>query len=149
MAAPDEPAAARPRPDPTPDTQGYWDGARDHRLVLQRCLACRAYRHDPRPMCPECHSLDFEWAPASGRGTVYSYAIVHQLLHRFWADRVPYNVVLVELEEGIRIISNLVDCPNESIYIGMPVGVVFEDLPPELGLPLFRPLASAGAAGTR
>ncbi len=146
MTASNEPAATRPRPDPTPDTQGYWEGARNHRLVLQRCLECRAYRHDPRPMCPECHALEFEWAPASGRGTIYSYAIVHQLLHPFWADQVPYNVVLVELEEGIRIVSNLIDCPNDSIRIGMPVCVVFEDLSSELSLPLFRPAATPDPA---
>lgn len=93
-------------------------------------------------MCPECHSLAFEWAPVSGRGTVYTFAIVTQPLHAHWADQVPYNVVLVELEEGIRIVSNLVDCPNESIYIGMPVTVVFEDVSDEISLPLFKPLSS-------
>jgi uncharacterized OB-fold protein len=99
-------------------------------------------------MCPECHSLEFEWAPVSGRGTIYSYAIVHQLLHPFWADQVPYNVVLVELEEGIRIVSNLVDCPHEAIRIGMPVSVVFEDISRELSLPLFRPLSTASPPRT-
>jgi hypothetical protein len=91
-------------------------------------------------MCPECHSLSFEWAPVSGRGTVYTYAIVTQKLHPYWADRMPYNVVLVELEEGIRIVSNLVDCPNESIRIGMPVTVVFEDVSDEISLPMFKPV---------
>lgn len=134
------PGAQRPRPKLERDTRGFWDGLRNHQLVIQRCLECKAFRHHPRPMCPECHSLKFEWAPVSGRGTVYTYAIVTQLLHPYWADRMPYNVVLVELEEGIRIVSNLVDCPNESIYIGMPVSVVFEDVSDEISLPIFKPL---------
>jgi uncharacterized OB-fold protein len=73
---------------------------------------------------------------------VYTYALVTQLLHPYWEGDVPYNVVLVELEEGIRIVSNLVDCPNESIRIGMPVSVVFEDVSSELSLPLFKPLST-------
>jgi len=93
-------------------------------------------------MCPECHSLEFEWAPVSGRGTVYTYTIVTHPLHPHWTDKVPYNVVLVELEEGIRIVSNLVDCPNESIEIGMPVSVVFEDVSDEISLPFFKPIPS-------
>jgi len=93
-------------------------------------------------MCPECHSLECEWVPASGRGTIYTYALVNQLLHPFWEGKLPYNVVLVELEEGIRIVSNLIDCPNESIQIGMPVTVVFEDVSSEISLPLFKPLSS-------
>ena len=139
MTSPNGPLPQRPRPDLTADTKGYWEAARNHQLALQRCLECKTFRHDPRPMCPECFSLDSEWAPVSGRGTVYSYAIVNQLLHPYWTDEVPYNVVLIELEEGIRIVSNLVDCPNESIEIGMPVSVVFEDLSSEIALPLFRP----------
>jgi hypothetical protein len=90
-------------------------------------------------MCPECHSLDFAWAPMSGRGTVYTYAIVNQPLHPFWSGRTPYNVVLVELEEGVRIVSNLVDCPNDLVRIGMPVTVVWEDVTDEISLPMFKP----------
>ena len=142
MASSNQLEAPRPRPDPSRDTKGYWEGAKNHQLVLQRCLGCKAFRHHPRQMCPECHSLEYEWAPASGRGTIYTFAIVNQVLHPFWADKAPYNVVLVELEEGIRIVSNLVDCPNESIHIGMPVTVVFEDVSREISLPLFKPLST-------
>ena len=140
MTSPGGHKAPRPRPKLERDTRGYWEALRKHQLVIQRCLECQAFRHHPRPMCPECHSLKFEWAPVSGRGTVYTYAIVTQPLHPHWADRTPYNVVLVELEEGIRIVSSLVDCPNESIQIGMPVTVVFEDVSDEISLPMFKPL---------
>lgn len=134
--------ALRPQPDPTPETKGYWEAAKNHELAIQRCVECKTFRHHPRPMCPECFSLESEWEPVSGRGTVYSYAIVNQFLHPHWSDSVPYNVVLVELEEGIRIVSNLVDCPNESIEIGMPVTVVFEEISSEITLPLFTPVSS-------
>ena len=142
MVASNEPRARRPRPAPSRDTAGYWEAAKNHQLALQRCVECKAFRHYPRPMCPECHSLECEWVPASGRGTIYTYALVNQLLHPFWEGKLPYNVVLVELEEGIRIVSNLIDCPNESIQIGMPVTVVFEDVSSEISLPLFKPLSS-------
>lgn len=141
MTPPGAAEVSRPCPKLERDTRGYWECLRNHQLVIQRCLECRAFRHHPRPMCPECHSLEFEWARVSGRGTIYSYAIVTQPLHRFWTDRVPYNVVLVELEEGVRIVSSVVDCPNEAITIGMPVSVVFEDVSSEISLPMFRPVA--------
>jgi len=141
VSAPEDERAPRPRPKLERDSRGYWEALRKHQLVVQRCLECRTFRHHPRPMCPACHSLEFEWARVCGRGTVYSYAIVTQNLHPHWTGRVPYNVVLVELEEGVRMVSNLVDCPNESIYIGMPVTVTFEDLSEEISLPLFRPAA--------
>ena len=133
--------APRPLPEVTRDTRGFWEGLRKHQLVLQRCLGCKAFRHHPRPMCPDCHSLEFEWAPVCGRGSVYTFAIVTQPLHPHWADDVPYNVVLVELEEGVRIVSNLVDCPHEAIHIGMTVTVAFEDVSDEISLPVFKRLS--------
>lgn len=136
MATKSELEPVRPRPDLTPDTEGYWRSARNHQLAIQRCSDCKSFRHNPRPMCPECHSLAFEWAPVSGRGTIYSYIIADRVLHPYWKE--PYNVVLIELEEGIRIISNLIDCPNEAVEIGMQVKVVFEDVSDEISLPMFK-----------
>ena len=137
------PNVRRPVPKLERDTHGYWEHLRRHELVIQRCTRCRTYRHHPRPMCPECHSLEFEWARMSGRGTIYTYAIVTQPLHPFWAGKTPYNVVLVELEEGVRIVSNLVDCPNDLIRIGMPVTVVWEDVSEEISLPMFKPVSAS------
>jgi len=139
MTSERKPNVRRPVPKLERDTHGYWQHLRRHELVIQRCTQCGTYRHHPRPMCPECHSLDFAWAPMSGRGTVYTYAIVNQPLHPFWSGRTPYNVVLVELEEGVRIVSNLVDCPNDLVRIGMPVTVVWEDVTDEISLPMFKP----------
>ena len=120
------------------ETKAYWDGAKAHELLLRKCRACGQYHFYPRDFCPSCFSFDVEWVKASGRGTVYSVTICHLAAARF-EDAVPYNLVLVELEEGVRMMSNIVDCPNEEITIGMKVEVTFDDVTPEVTLPKFRP----------
>jgi len=127
-----------PVPVPNPDNQGFWDSCRQHELRLQRCLSCGAWRHQPRPMCPECHSLDYEWARASGRGTVYTFTVVHGPTLPVFQERAPYNVVVVRLAEGPYMVSNLIDCPVEDIRIGMSVEVVFDDVSETVSLPKFR-----------
>jgi uncharacterized OB-fold protein len=115
---------------------GFWEGVKEHQLVFQRCKECSTWVHPPRPACPKCRSLEKEWAPSSGKGTVYSF--VTYLESPSPSFKVPYSVVLVELEEGIRLVSNMVDIKPEEIYIGMPVEVVFDDITEELTLPKFR-----------
>ena len=90
----------------TPDTQFFWDGVREQRLLIQRCDGCGALRHPPRPMCPRCHSLEWDTIEASGRGTVFSFVMPHHPPLP-WFDG-PYVVALVELEEGTRLVTNLV-----------------------------------------
>lgn len=119
------------------ETKTYWDGAKAHRLIIRKCRACGQYHFYPRDFCPSCFSFDVEWVKASGRGTVYSVTICHVPAQGF-KDVVPYNLVLVELEEGPRMMSNIVDCPNDDITIGMAVEVVFDDVTPEVTLPKFR-----------
>lgn len=133
-----ESAFAIPRPVANFDNAGFWDGCRQHELRLQRCRACRAYRHQPRPMCPQCNSLEYEWMRASGRGTVYTFTIVHGPTLPAFQRNAPYNVVVVQLEEGPFMVSNLVDCAAEHIRIGMAVEVVFEDVTETISLPKFR-----------
>lgn len=128
-----------PYPVPNPDNEGFWDACRRGELRLQRCRACGTWRHHPRPMCPACHSLDHEWALASGRGVVHTFTIVHRPTLPAFAERLPYNVVVVRLDEGPYMVSNLVDCPAEAIRIGLPVEVVFEPLTADITLPRFRP----------
>jgi len=131
------------KPLPTPDieTKEYWEGCKRHELLVQRCKDCGTYRFPPMPMCPECNSMNKEWAKVSGRGGVYSWFVVHYATHPDFVDEVPYAVVLVELEEqaNLRIPSNMVDCKIEDIRAGMPVEVVFEDVTNEISLPKFRP----------
>ncbi len=125
----------------TPDTAPYWEAASRHQLRLQCCAGCSAFRFPPGPWCPRCGSRESEWTAVSGRGEVYSYVVVHRATHPAFAPEVPYAVVLVELDGtgGIRIPSRLVGCTPEEVRIGMPVEIEFEDVAPDVTLPLFRP----------
>ncbi len=127
-----------PIPVPNFDNAGFWEGCRQHELRIQRCTACGAVRHPPRPMCPHCNSVDSDWMRASGRGSVFSFTIVHGPTLPVFQARAPYNVVVVQLDEGPYIVSNLVDCSAEQIRIGMAVDVVFEDVSEDTSLPKFR-----------
>ena len=132
-------AYAKPLPQITREMAPFWEAARRHELVVQRCRGCGAYRFPARELCSRCLSREAEWAPVSGRGAVFSYAIMHQVYHPGFAAEAPYAVVVIELAEGARLVSNLVDCPVGDVTIGMPVEVVFEDVTPEVALPKFRP----------
>ena len=127
-----------PLPQPEPEAAPFWDGLREGELRLQRCAVCGRLGYPPREMCAECGSFEFEWQPASGRGTVYTYAITQQPIHPALVDHTPFATVIVELEEGPRITSNLVDVPPDAITIGLAVEVTFERVTDEVTLPLFR-----------
>ena len=134
-------AYTKPLPQITPEMRPFWEAARRHELVVQRCRGCGTPRFPARDICSRCLSREAEWAPVSGRGTVFSWAVMHQVYHPGFADEVPYAVIVVELEEGARVLSNLVECPVGDITPGMPVEAVFEDVTPEVTLPKFRPRA--------
>lgn len=129
-----------PFPDPVPseDNQPFWDALRRGELVIQECTACGALQHPPRSMCADCGSFERGWRQASGRGSVYSYIVSHQPIHPALQGFTPFATVLIELEEGPRMASNLVDVGPDEIEIGMPVEVVFEPLNEEITLPLFK-----------
>lgn len=129
----------KPLPPMTPEMAPFWEAARRHELVVQRCRGCGAHRFPARNLCSRCLGRDAEWTRVSGRGTLFSYAVMHQVYHPGFAAEVPYAVVVVELEEGTRLISNVLDCPLADLRIGMPVEVAFEDVTPEVTLPKFRP----------
>jgi uncharacterized OB-fold protein len=128
----------RPQPVPTEDTQHFWDAARRHQIVLQRCEECNALRHPPLPSCPSCRSLDWAEHPVSGRGTLVSYVVPRKPQLPFMED--GYVVALVELEEGPRLVTNLVDVAVEDIVIDMAVEACFEELDSGVVLPQFRPV---------
>ncbi len=117
----------------------YWNAAKRHELALQRCQECGHHRYPAGDTCPRCLSDRLAWVKASGRGTVYSWVVFHQVYHPAFADDAPYAVAVVELEEGARLVSNLVNCKAEDIEIGMPVEVVFDDVTEEITLPKFQP----------
>lgn len=137
-------AAQRLLPEPTPLSRPFWDAARRHELTVQRCSACGTHVFYPRFACPSCGGRALDWVQASGRGKVYSYTIARRPTHRSFADRVPYVIAIVELEEGPRMSTNIVDCDPDSVRIGMPVEVAFEDVSDEISLVMFRPAAGDG-----
>jgi uncharacterized OB-fold protein len=121
----------------TADTQFFWDGATHGRLLIQQCRNCGARRHPPRPMCPGCHSVEWDAIDASGRGTVYSFVMPRHPQLPFFDD--GYIVALVELEEGTRLVTNLVDVAPDDVMIGMPVVVRFDTFDGGVVLPVFVP----------
>lgn len=131
---------ARPLPTPDQDSREYWEGCRRHELLVQRCRQCGTYRFPPSPMCGECNSTDIEWAKVSGKGQIYSWIVVHQPTIPAFADKVPFAVVLVEIDEEkrVRIPGNLLGGKPEDIKIGMRVQVTFEDVTDEVTLPQWR-----------
>jgi len=134
--------AGRPMRDPGALTQPFWAAAARHDLVVQRCASCGALRHYPQPMCPDCYGTDYAWQPLSGRGTVYTFTVSHQAFHPAWRARVPVAIATIELEEGVRMVSDLPAEDVDRVRIGMPVEVFFDDVVTESGrtvtLPRFR-----------
>ena len=128
-------------PTMTADTQFFWDGCKNGRLLIQRCDGCGTLRHPPRPMCPQCHSLDWTAIESSGRGTVYSFVMPRHPAMPFLDD--DYIVALIELEEGTRVVSNLVDVTPDDAMIGMPVRVRFDAFDGDVVLPMFVPEVTA------
>jgi uncharacterized OB-fold protein/acyl dehydratase len=131
----------RPRPAISDDTRFFWEGVERGELLIQRCAACGELRHPPRPMCPRCRSLDWDAVRASGRGTVHSYVVPHHPRLPAFPDR--YVVALVDLEEGTRLVTNLIDIAPEEVSIGMPVELQCTKVDDGLVLPLFRPADTA------
>ncbi len=140
MSAPPVTApVAAPAPAVTPALEPFLAAAKRGELVVQRCSSCATLRFPAREVCSRCLSRDVAWVPVSGRGKVWSFVVMHQAAHPFFAARVPYAVVQVELDEGVRMISNLLDLPAADVRVGQPVEVVFEAVDGDVVLPRFRP----------
>ncbi len=131
-----QPAAPRPRPGITQDSAFFWAGAREHRLLIQQCV-CGTLRHPPGPRCPRCGSYEWHAKAATGRGTLYSFVVNHY--PQVPAFEYPLPIGLIELEEGTRLVADLVDIEPDAVTIGMPVEVVWLDVEPDLTLPAFKP----------
>jgi uncharacterized OB-fold protein len=130
-------------PSPLADaiTLPWWEAAAEHRLVVQRCLACEHTRLPPAPLCPECRSTEADWRELSGRGEVYTYTIVHRPIAA--EQKLPFVIAVIALADsgGVRMISNVVDVDPAEVAVGMPVELVWEDMSEELAIPRFRPAA--------
>jgi len=127
-----------PAPVPDLDTQPFWDGCEQERFLVPTCGSCGARRWPPGPMCPVCRSTATEWLESSGRGSVYSFLVVHHPVNPVLLDQVPYVVAMIELEEGIRVVGNVEDCDPDSVHTGMQVEVVFERHEEGMLIPNFR-----------
>ncbi|MEO7019033.1 MAG: Zn-ribbon domain-containing OB-fold protein [Ktedonobacteraceae bacterium] len=146
------------KPIPIPDEafKLFFEGAREHKLMIQRCSACGTATWPVKSRCPTCLSGDLAWVQASGKGTLYTFALMHQVFHPGFASEVPYNIAEVDLAEGVRMLSSIVGCSNADLRIGMPLDVTFEDITDEISLPKFKPAENppksernAGLADTR
>ena len=131
----------KPIPTITAELRPFFDAAKRRELMVQRCRSCQTLRFPAREICSQCLSREVEWVAVSGRGEVFSYNVMHQVYHPGFATEVPYAVVVVKLDEGAKMISNLVGVAPRDIRIGMRVEVVFEDVSDEVTLPKFRPAA--------
>ncbi len=128
-------SAQIPLPQPTPLSRPHWDGCKEGKLRVQRCKDCGTFVFIPRPTCTGCLSEDLEWVESTGKGTLYSYTVVHRP-QRPEFD-VPYTVAIVELEEGWHMLTNLVDVEHDAVAIGMPLQVSFKPMSDDITLPFF------------
>lgn len=131
-------ADSRPLPTLAGHAGEFYGWCRKHELRFQRCVACGAWRHVPRELCAACGSWEWEWGRSSGRGTVFTWTVAVRAMHPAFQGAVPYAAVVVEMEEGVRILSTVTNCPPDELAMGMPVTVAFDDVTPEVTLPTFR-----------
>lgn len=132
-----------PMPELTDLNRPFWESLADDVLVLQRCDACGHFRYPISELCPECLSPDATWTPMSGRGTVFSTIVFHEVYHPAFADKVPYNVSLVRLDEGPILVSNVVGPEPADVAVGDQVEIVFDRVTPDVTIPRFAPKGSA------
>ena len=129
---------ARPVPDPDDASAPFWEACAEHRLVIQKCSTCNAFRHPPRPMCPRCRSFGHTFEPASGRARIWSWVIAHPPVLPVFQDVAPYPVIVAELDEGVRMIGRLLDADKDSIAMDQEVVVEWEDVEPGVSLAAWR-----------
>jgi uncharacterized OB-fold protein len=130
----------KPLPQPTPWSKPFWDGCKKHELLIQKCQDCQKAIFYPKMFCPQCLSSNLQWIKASGRGKIYSYMAVYSYQPTEFEGNVPYVVAIIDLEEGVRLMSNIIGCPPEKVKCDMKVKVVFDDVTESITLPKFQPI---------
>lgn len=128
----------KPLPAPSAESRPYWEGLKAHRLLLQRCASCKKPRHYPRPMCDACFSLEREWFEASGKGRVHSWMVSHHAFHQGFKDDIPYVLLTVDLDEGVRMVAPLVENDASRLSLGLEVELGYNDVSDAVTLPRFR-----------
>ncbi|MBM3226570.1 MAG: DNA-binding protein [Candidatus Tectomicrobia bacterium] len=126
----------------------FYQFCKQHELRFQRCQDCGTWRHMPRESCAACGSFSWSWERSCGQGQLFSWTVIHRALHPGFTADVPYATAVIELAEGVRLVSQVLDVPVEQFRIGLPVEVVFEDVTPEVTLPKFRPVAQRAGERT-
>jgi uncharacterized OB-fold protein len=137
----EKPKAAPIRPTISDLNRPFWDGCRRGELLLQRCNHCARLRYPASQVCPDCLGSEAQWQPMSGRGKVFSFVVFHRAYHPAWEGKVPYNVALIELDEGPIMLSNVVVVDNATLAVGSSVAVAFEAVDDDLSIPVFKPVS--------
>lgn len=127
----------KPLPKIDERSRPWWDAAREHRLLLQRCAACGHVAFPPAPLCPRCRGTELGWMEAAGRGRVWSWTVFHKSYFAGYAEDIPYAVAIVELEEGPRLWTHVVG--DDQLRVGLPVEVIYDDVTEDVTLVKFRP----------
>lgn len=141
MTATSENTYRKPLPEMEFEEKPYWESLKQHAMKIQQCDACGKWCFLPRARCPHCMSTSLAWKPVSGRGKVYATTTQHYPPSPGFKDDVPFNISLVELDEGVRMMTNVVGCPVENVKIGMRVEVVYDDVTKDITLAKFKPVA--------
>lgn len=131
----------KPVPRVDEESKGYWEACRRHELRVQKCRSCGQMRFYPRAVCPSCMSSDVEWVLSSGKGEVYTFTATYQNHAPGFRESLPYVLAYVELDEGVQMLTNIVDCDPNDVKIGMKVEVTFEDVGDDIAIPRFRPVS--------
>ena len=129
----------KPVPLPSPESRPFWQAARNHRLKLPHCSRCGQFWFPPSCLCPNCLYDGFHWQEVSGRGRVHSFVVFHRVYQPAFARDVPYVVALIELDEGPRMLSNVIDVDPDKVRCGMRVVVTFDDIAADISVPRFSP----------
>ena len=131
----------KPLPTIVGETKPYWDSCRQGKLLLQKCDRCKEYQFYPRGICADCWSTDIRWVQSSGKGKVWTFTVIYQNGTPGFAEEIPYVLALVELEEGVKMFTNIVECDPEEVKIGMPVEVTFVRATNQVTIPYFKPVS--------
>jgi len=128
----------KPLPIPSVESKPFWEGCKEHQLLLPRCHRCGSYWFPASATCPKCLSTEWEWSKSSGRGKIYAFGVYHRVYHKGFETDIPYVLAVVQMDEGPRLLSNIVNCAPEELQCDIPVEVIFEDVTEDTTLYKFR-----------
>ena len=130
----------KPLPETQPFSEAFWEGTKARKLLVQHCNDCNAHIFYPRRDCPECWSQNLGWVESSGIATIYAYSITYEGVEQVFVEDLPIVLAWVDLPEGIRMQTNIIDCDPDSVEIGMQVQVAYKDVTDKITLPYFTPV---------